>query len=361
MALIIEELNRANRVQTRYRMEGDRFTLGRGYDNDAIIEDMHADAEHAAIERREDGCYYLCDLDSTNGVQLLGNNRGRPTKYTEIDKERMVESGDEIQLGKTHLRLINSEASMPPAVPVHSLENILHHFAHPFGAIALLVLLAALTLLISYLGFAQDYQWTTAVNVVIASVIGLLLYAGAWAFIGRVVRHDSQFFTHLTIAALGALVYTTWEWFSSLLDFNFALGKVIPLLNVAVLAILLPTMLWCACYLATNISPRWRLGVALALPLGFLGLSLAEDIAEVGDFQDVPQISTEIKHQQLLWREPVPLDEFIADTQRLFDIPIEKDDDESKDTKPVNAAPEKENDDESAIQPETGGVAEAVS
>ncbi|MEX2963015.1 FHA domain-containing protein [Microbulbifer sp. TYP-18] len=325
MALIIEELNRANRVRARYRMEGDRFTLGRGYQNDAIIEDLHADTAHAEILRDENGRYHLRDLDSVNGIQLLRNSRGRPVSYHQIENERVIESGDEIQVGKTHLRLIDSNTPLPPAVPVHSLENILHQLSNPMVAIALLLAMGGSALLLSYLGYARAYEWTLALNLVAGTLLGILLYAAAWAFIGRVVRHDSQFFTHLTIAALGALLYTLWEWFGSLLDYNYALGRLaLPLLNFAVLAVLLPTMLWCACYLATNISPRWRLGVALVLPLGFLGLGLSEQITSLSKFHRVPQISTEIKYKSLLWRKPEPLQPFIAGTRTLFDIPVEE-------------------------------------
>ncbi|WP_323845447.1 FHA domain-containing protein [Microbulbifer magnicolonia] len=323
MALIIEELNRANRVQARYRMDGDRFTLGRGYDNDLILEDMHADAHHAEIRLAEDGCYYLRDLDSVNGTQLLGNARDKSIKSGDVS-ERMIESDDLVQCGKTHLRLINSEAAIPEAVPLHSLESFFGNLSRPAGAIGLLLTVALTTLVISYLGYARNYEWTVAVNLLSGSVIGLLVYAGAWAFIGRVVRHETNFFTHLSIAAIGALIYTGWDWFSTLLNYNFALGNLVQLLDFVVLALILPAMLWCACYLATNLSRGWRWAVALVLPWGFLGLGLAETIGGMDDFSDIPEISTELKYDDLLLRKPVPMEQFIASSPALFDIPIEK-------------------------------------
>lgn len=326
MALIIEELDRARRVQARYRMEGERLTLGRAYDSDIVLEDVHADAAHAEIRRDEDGVYHLRDLGSVNGIRLLGNARDKSVRSEEID-EREIASGDLVQLGKTHFRLSDSEASVPEAVPLHSLESLFERLSHPAGAIGLLVLVALATLLTSYLGFAREFKWTTAINLLAGSAIGLLLYAGAWAFIGRVVRHETHFFTHLTIAALGAVVYTGWERFSSLLDYNFAMGSLLEVLDILVLALLLPAMLWCGCYLATNLSRLWRWGVALLLPWGFLGLTLAEDVGSMGEFSSLPQISTELKYKGLLFRRPEPMAQFIASSPELFDIPIEKDED----------------------------------
>lgn len=346
MALIIEELNRANRVQARYRMQGEHFTLGRGYDNDVILEDVHADANHAEIRLGEDGCYYLRDLDSVNGTQLLGNIRDKSVGAGDVS-ERMIESGDLVQCGKTHFRLSHSEAAIPAAVPLHSLESLFGRLSHPAKAIGLLLLVALSTLLVSYLGYARTYEWTIAANLLTGSIIGLLVYAGAWAFVGRVVRHETNFFTHLSIAALGALIYTGWEWFSTLLDYNFSLGDLMLVLDFSVLALLLPVMLWCACYLATNLSRGWRWGVALVLPWGFLGLGLAEEIATIDDFTEVPEISTELKHRDLLLRAPVPLEEFIASSPALFDIPIEKSTEKNRDKQEAPAA--------EAAAPENGG------
>ncbi|SEA45568.1 FHA domain-containing protein [Microbulbifer marinus] len=339
MALIIEELNRAHRVQARYRMEGEHFTLGRGYDNDVILEDVHADARHAEIRRDEDGSYYLHDLSSVNGTQLLGNTRDKSVKFDEIS-ERKVATGDLVQCGKTHLRLIDSDADMAEAVPLHSLESFFEGLSHPAGAIGLLLTVGLATLLISYLGYAREYEWTIVVNLMAGSLIGLLIYAGAWAFVGRVVRHETHFFAHLSIAALGALIYNAWEWFSSLLNYNFALGRLIEVFDFLVLAAIFPAMLWCACYLATNISRGWRWAVALVIPWGFLGIGLAEELADMNDFTDIPEISTELKYDNLLLRDPVPMEQFIASAPALFDIPIEKKEEEEQGTDEDSAAPE---------------------
>ncbi|WP_237067038.1 FHA domain-containing protein [Microbulbifer guangxiensis] len=325
MALIIEELNRAQRVQTRYRMDGDRFTIGRGYDNDAILEDVHADAHHVEIVRSEDGGYLLRDRNSVNGTQLMRNQRETGVEAGEVSERRIV-SGDEIQLGRTHFRLVDTEEPMDEAVPLHSLENLFSRLASPVKAVSLLVLAGLLTLLIAYLGTAEEFRWTGAINIFFGSIFGLLVYAGAWALIGRVVHHESMFFTQLAIAALGALIFAGWEWFSTFLDYNFAMGNLVEIINVAILAMLLPAMLWSAIYLATNITPKWRLAAAVILPWGFLGLTLLEQVGNMAEFDGIPQISTEIKHKDMLVRSPVPLDEFVAKTPSLFDIPIEQED-----------------------------------
>jgi hypothetical protein len=336
MALIIEELNRAHRVQVRYRMEGEKFTLGRAYSNDAILEDIHTDGRHAEIRREEDGSYILHDLNTVNGSQLLGNLKDRSVKPGEISSHQIT-SGDLIQCGKSRLRIFNCDDDVVEATPLHSLENLFASLSNPLYATLLVLAVALSTVLLSYLGYARTYQWTIAVNILVSAVIGLVIYAGAWAFVGRVVRHETHFFAHLSIAAMGVLTYAVWEWFGSILNYNFAIGDTMEVLDFLVLAVILPTMLWCACYLATNLGRAWRWAVALVLPLGFLGLSLVETISSIDEFRETPALSTELKYDNMLLRKPVPMQEFITGSAALFDIPIKKEEpeNESKESSPA--------------------------
>ncbi|WP_105103086.1 FHA domain-containing protein [Microbulbifer pacificus] len=324
MALIIEEINRAHRVSGRYRMDGERVTLGRCYSNALMLEDPHVDPVHAEVVRDEDGCYVLRDLDSLNGLRLVRNFRDKTIKPAAIT-EHQIQCGDEIQLGKSRVRFIDTEMSVAPAVPLHSAETVFDRLATPFVAAALCLLVAGLSLWFAWLGTSSDFEWTSAVKVLTDAVIGLLVYAAAWAFIGKVVKHEAHFLAHLSIAAAAALVYAAWQWFGTLLNFNFNLSQVLPLLNILALAVLLPVMLWCAAYLALNIAPHWRVLGAILIPWSFLGFAAAVEIGDMDEFSESPQVSKELKSKDLLFRDPVPLEEFLADAPVLFDIPIEED------------------------------------
>lgn len=325
MALIIEEINRAHRVCARYRMDGDRATLGRCYDNAVMLEDPHVDPVHAEVIRDEDGCYVLRDLSSLNGVRLVRNFRDKSIKPATIN-EHQIRCGDEIQLGKSRVRFIDTDMSVAAAVPLHSAETVFDRLATPLVAAALCLLVAGLSLWLAWLGTSSELEWTGAVKVLTDAVIGLLVYAAAWAFIGKVVKHEAHFLAHLSIAAAAALVYAGWQWFGTLLNFNFNLSQVLPLLNILALAVLLPVMLWCAAYLALNVAPHWRLLGAVLLPWSFLGFAAAVEVGNMDEFSESPQVSTELKSKDWLFRTPVPLEEFLADSPELFDIPIEKSD-----------------------------------
>ena len=55
----------------RFQLDRQKVNLGRGSDNDIVIEDGSASVRHAVMERI-DGGYQLRDLGSTNGIKLDG-------------------------------------------------------------------------------------------------------------------------------------------------------------------------------------------------------------------------------------------------------------------------------------------------
>ncbi|MCW1913665.1 FHA domain-containing protein [Luteolibacter sp. GHJ8] len=66
----------ADRNPQPYRFQLDRMkvNMGRGSDNDIVIDDGSASVTHAVMERI-DGGYQLRDLGSTNGIKLDGERR----------------------------------------------------------------------------------------------------------------------------------------------------------------------------------------------------------------------------------------------------------------------------------------------
>lgn len=345
MALIIEEVTRAHRVHTRYRMNEDRATLGRCFNNAVIVEDPHVDPVHVEIVRDEDGCYVLHDHDSLNGVRLMRNIRDKSVKQKQV-RSHLIQSGDEIEIGKSRLRFTDTDNSVPPAIPLHGAETVFDRLATPLVAIGLCLLVAALALWLGYLGSAEEFKWTQGVEVAINAIIGLLIYAAVWSFIGRVVRHEVHFLAHLSIVASAALIYASWQWFSTVIDYNFSISSLMPLLNTIALGILIPVMLWCAVYLALNLTPHWRVLVSILVPWGFLGLAAAMQMGDMDNFSESPQVSKELKNKDLLWRKPVPMEKFLARAPALFDIPL----DEEKSATPAD----NKKDQESATQEEPG-------
>jgi hypothetical protein len=86
----VEILARNGDVLHRHRLQQLPIRIGRGYDNDVILDDAHSAASHASIEMDEHSQLLLRDLGSKNGsynggkrcsVALDGDTRGAPRPH----------------------------------------------------------------------------------------------------------------------------------------------------------------------------------------------------------------------------------------------------------------------------------------
>ncbi len=77
---------------TRYRLDGNTITLGRGTSNAVQLNDTEISREHAEFSRRG-AAFVLRDLNSSNGTFV----NGQPIK------EHVLANGDQVQLGRTLL------------------------------------------------------------------------------------------------------------------------------------------------------------------------------------------------------------------------------------------------------------------
>jgi pSer/pThr/pTyr-binding forkhead associated (FHA) protein len=76
-------------------VDRDWFVIGRGRAADAIVPEPTISRAHAAIGWQADEGFFVQDLGSTNGTMVNGDRQ----------KHHVLESGDEIQMGKLRLRI----------------------------------------------------------------------------------------------------------------------------------------------------------------------------------------------------------------------------------------------------------------
>lgn len=79
-----------------FRLDGERFTVGRDTNSDVFLDDVTVSRNHAVIVRRGDDGLHIDDLGSLNGTYV---NRRR------IDSHPLID-GDELQIGKFKLTFL---------------------------------------------------------------------------------------------------------------------------------------------------------------------------------------------------------------------------------------------------------------
>jgi hypothetical protein len=185
----IETLARNGDVLHRHRVDSLPIRIGRGYDNDYILDDAYAAPRHAEVVAGEDGALLLRDLGTKNGVVHAGRRR----------QTLALTDTTVVRLGHTTLRI--RAASFP--VPAELLDRTMHGWegALPGFAGALLVAMVAL-----FTMWLADTQTFRPFRYLLALAYGLgaaLVWSGLWALGNRLFGRHARLGRHLFIFGCG--------------------------------------------------------------------------------------------------------------------------------------------------------------
>ncbi|MES2152262.1 MAG: FHA domain-containing protein [Pseudomonadota bacterium] len=205
----IESLARNGDVLHRHQVDQLPIRLGRGYDNDFILDDDHVAPHHALIEAAEGGVLLLRDLGSRNGVIHLGKR-----------KTSLALSGDTvIRMGHTNLRVRGADYPVPPEL----VDRTMHGWEGAVPGIVGLLLIGMFALLTFWLSDTQSFQLARYLQV-LANVAGAaLVWSGAWAFANRLFGRHARLGRHLFIVGCALMAITAYKLVSSVLAYAFSL------------------------------------------------------------------------------------------------------------------------------------------
>jgi Inner membrane component of T3SS, cytoplasmic domain len=195
--LWVEVLSRQQEVLARHKAElgaepGAELHIGRGYDNDVILDDPYVAARHLRIVRDDAGALVAEDLGSANGL-FAGEDRRRSPRVV-LDGTRSI------RIGRSRLRVRAADHAVAP-------ERI----ARPQTRAWPLVLALAGALI----GIELSTMWlreTGEPNVgkylgpLLVMCVAVAAWTTAWAIVSRVFSGRGRFGRHLLIAVCGLLV-----------------------------------------------------------------------------------------------------------------------------------------------------------
>ena len=206
----VEILSRHGDVAMRVRIAGDAAHIGRGYDNDVIVDDPYVANRHVRIYRDAAGRLVAEDAGSKNG--LFANRDG-------VRQARIVIEGDHpIRIGHTRVRIRDASHAVPAERPEH---------ARPRSLVAAL----AVSLAVSVLGFEALTMWLTQTGEPRASIYlnSLMLLAAlvlawvsVWAIASRVFSGQGRFLQNLIIALSGLFLIALLRELSQIAAFSLS-------------------------------------------------------------------------------------------------------------------------------------------
>jgi hypothetical protein len=188
----IETLSRHKEPVLRVRYEHDTVTIGRGYDNDAVIDDPYVAPRHLRIRREGEGELIAEDLGSQNGFYDEAGRR----------QQRLPLSGDTlIRIGQTWLRVRESTFAVAPERHLPPARR-----AWPW-LLVLLVLAAGFQLLSTWLDDVWERSDTVSMYLgpLLGGSLAVAMWVGLWAFLSRVFLGQARAVPHAMVA-LGGLM-----------------------------------------------------------------------------------------------------------------------------------------------------------
>jgi len=192
-ALIVQIGHRHGRISEFFKSTGDTVTAGRGFSNDIILADPHVAPDQVKF-RYVDDVWVMDVVDETNPVLINGS----PVSGDNI----RIHSGDKIILGRTNLTVFAESHRVDKTRRIF-LENWIHH-ARITAIYPLLAVLLAIgfELLSDYQQYATTIKYDKLLYDSLIMVFMLFVWAGGWALIGRLLRHQPYFMAQLFFVAL---------------------------------------------------------------------------------------------------------------------------------------------------------------
>jgi MFS family permease len=205
----VETLARNGDVLHRHQVNALPIRLGRGYDNDFIVDDIYCAPRHAVIESDPDGSMVIRDLGTRNGVIHRGKRWSS-----------LVMSGDTVvRLGHTTLRVRAADFPVQPEL----VDRTMHGWEGGMPGVVGLFLIGVVSLLTVWLNDTQSFQLIRYLQALAYGIGAGLAWGGAWAFANRLFGRHARLGRHLFIFGCGMAAITLFKLVSSVLAYSFSL------------------------------------------------------------------------------------------------------------------------------------------
>lgn len=198
----IEILSRSRDVAARLRLSGPEVRIGRGYDNDVVLDDPYVAERHLRVFRDPDGRLVAEDVGSANGL-FLDRDNGRQQRVV-VDGERPI------RIGHTYLRI--REAGH--AVPRERVAGPQTRIGPVALTAALGVLIFAIELLSFWLAETGEPRASRYLLPLLGLAGGIVAWVAVWALLSRIFSGRARFGRNLLVALSGLLVLTLYNEFA---------------------------------------------------------------------------------------------------------------------------------------------------
>jgi pSer/pThr/pTyr-binding forkhead associated (FHA) protein len=297
----IETLARNGDVLHRHQVNTLPIRLGRGYDNDFILDDAFAAPQHAVIEADEQGQLVLRDLASKNGVV----HRGK--RYTTLP----MTGNTVIRIGHTSLRVRSADFAVEPEL----VDRTLHGWEGALPGLVGMLLIGLFALFTVWLSDTQSFQLVRYLQALAYGIGAGLVWGGAWAFANRLFGRHARLGRHLFIFGSALTAVTLYKVLSSAAAYAFSLESLTRYSSHMAIFIAAGMLFYHLTTVKPHNTRRFAITCLVLAMLGS-GLTLLSNEQRTGRVADSPYMSVVLQPSMRVSPDH-SVDEFMADVKTL--------------------------------------------
>jgi hypothetical protein len=280
-ALILRVAPRHGRGLEYHRFDGGEIRIGRALDNDLILPDPFVGAEQFRI-RREPEALVLEVLDRTNPLSVNGRRR----------EEARIElsSGDELEIGHSAIAVLRADTPVAATRVMSTTLWARLGRLRPLIALAGIALTALASIAIDFFDSFEDPDWEGMIWGALFMCSIVLGWATLWAMLGRLLRHQAQFWAQLAAASLIVVLTMLVSIGAEYASYASGLDEITNAADWALNALLLVLLIDVSLRLATTLHrPLLPAFLVVALPVALLA---AFEYAGEEEFAPQPEVDT---------------------------------------------------------------------
>lgn len=309
MELIIEEISRGHKLLGRHKFAQERIGIGRGYNNDIILDDPHVCPDHLSFSF--DGTHWLVqDENSVNGSFLEDGKRDAD--------QHIINSGDVISFGKSQIRVVFPNHPVEESVAFSPFESLINFARHPAVLTSSILLFAFVAGFIFYLSKPLE---VTPVQFLVPA-IGMSLLFALWplgvALVSHLTKHEARVMSQLGVCFLFYNAMWVFDVFESFLSFNLSSNwSIIGIIAIIPIALSFG-LFWLNSYIGFHMSQRRRVMVAAAITTLIFGGSFVVQLSNKPEFRAAPSYNSTLMPSSFLVASGSDVNTFVADSAKLF-------------------------------------------
>lgn len=301
----VELLDHRGRVLARHRVDHWPITIGRGYDNDVIVDDPYVCPAHLRVSCDGAGLLVVEDLGSVNGTRADADGR--------VISRAAVPADTRLRIGRSVLRFRRGDAPVPPTLARRSRRAGIDLLTRTPVAVASLFLIVPVVL---YSTFVLSYDrpgLPALAGFAIFLVLGLAAWAGTWALVTRVVAHEWRFLAHAAVACAYMVIDLAADAVQSYVAFLGAGTWPGTLLGAACDVLPIAWLLNAHLSIVATMSRRRSAAAAAVVALGLVALvGLASRWSQQA-FSNVIHFDSTLEPLPRAWIPGEPIDALVAD------------------------------------------------